>query len=144
MGREGFEMAWCGMATHDMDRMLDLGKGRASIWCFSSRSPAGSQAGEDLRSLLQFSFRAFLELWSPWSAFLCCQEPGSAFTFSEYGNYCTLLSPSLAPGLWHPCLISTNGPVIRGYFWSLFLCQWPSPPNVRSTLWPFPQRRARR
>lgn len=31
MGREGFEMAWCGMATHDMDRMLDLGKGRASI-----------------------------------------------------------------------------------------------------------------
>lgn len=32
---------------------------------------------------------------------------------------------TLAPGLWHSCLISTNGPAISGDYWSLFLSHWP-------------------
>lgn len=57
MGREGLEMTWCGTVWLDMDRLGPLGKSHTSIsWCFSSRCPTGSQAGEDLGSLFQLSF----------------------------------------------------------------------------------------
>lgn len=47
---------------------------------------------------------------------------------------------SLAPGLWHSCLISTNGWAISGDYWSLFLSHWPpwlaeAPPCLPPSTW---------
>lgn len=114
-------------------RVSPHGKGHAPIsGGFGSRCKAGGKSHwqlgwrrprKPLPALISMPCLSFVASALP---FRCCHVAWEHIYIFWIGQLVLTPFPvSLAPGLWHSCLISTNGLAISGDYWSLFLSHWP-------------------